>query len=341
MSDMNSIPKSLPQSMTAIAISRPGGPQVLTPVERPLPVPGSGEVLIEVAAAGVNYPDILQREGRYPPPKGAPQEPGLEVAGTVVATGPGAQRWRTGDAVCALVPGGGYAQYCVAAAANCLPVPAGLTMVEAASLPETFFTVWTNVVERGRLRAGQSFLVHGGAGGIGTAAIQTASALGAKVFATAGSAAHCQLCERLGAERAVNYRKEDFVQVLKEETGGKGINVILDIIGGDYIRKNIDLAARDGVIVNINYQKGSRAEVDFLPVMLKRLTLTGSTLRARPVAEKAAIAWSLESVIWPHLESGRIRPVIDSTFPLTAAAKAHERLQSPHMGKIVLTVDDS
>ena len=336
---MSDMPKALPESMTAIAITRPGGPEVLTPIEKPLPIPGQGEVLIKVAAAGINYPDILQREGRYPPPQGAPREPGLEVAGTVVATGPGAQRWQKGDAVCALVPGGGYAQYCAAPAANCLPVPEGLGMVEAASLPETFFTVWTNVVERGHLKAGQSFLVHGGAGGIGTAAIQIASALGAKVFATAGSQAHCQLCERLGAAHAVNYRKDDFVPVLKEKTGGKGVNLILDIIGGDYIQKNIELAARDGIIVNINYQKGSRVQVDFLPLMLKRLTLTGSTLRARPVAEKAAIAWSLESLIWPHLESGRIRPVIDSTFPLTAAAKAHEKLQSPHMGKIVLTVN--
>jgi NADPH2:quinone reductase len=236
------------------------------------------------------------------------------------------------------VPGGGYAQYCVAAAANCLPVPAGLSMTGAACLPETFFTVWTNVFERGGLKKGQTFLVHGGAGGIGTTAIQMARALGARVFATAGSEDHCRLCEQLGAERAINYRTEDFVEVLRQILGKRGVDVILDIIGGDYIQKNIAIAARDGRIVNINYMKGAKAEVDFLPVMLKRLTLTGSTLRARPVAEKAAIAWSLESVVWPLIEAGDIRVILDSVFPLREAARAHERVEGPHEGKIALRV---
>ncbi len=326
----------LPETMTAIRITRPGGPEVLEPFTRPVPQPGEGEVLIRVHAAGVNYPDVLQREGRYPPPPGAPEEPGLEVAGEVVATGPGAMRWKVGDRVCALITGGGYAEYCVAPAANCLPVPKGLSMEEAAALPETFFTVWTNVFDRCRLKAGETFLVHGGAGGIGTTAIQMARALGARVFTTAGTEENCRFCEELGAERGFNYRTEDWVAGLKEILGKRGIDVTLDIIGGDYIQKNITVAAREGRIVNINYQKGSRVEVDFLPVMLKRLTLTGSTLRIRPVAEKAAIAMSLESVIWPLIEKGEIRPVMDSTFPLEQADKAHARVEGPHRGKIVL-----
>jgi putative PIG3 family NAD(P)H quinone oxidoreductase len=327
---------SVPESMTAIRITRPGGPEVLEPFTRPVPVPGEGEVLIRVHAAGVNYPDVLQRQGRYPPPPGAPEEPGLEVAGEVVATGAAAMRWRPGDRVCALVAGGGYAEYCVAPAANCLPVPAGLSMEEAAALPETFFTVWTNVFDRGRLKAGDTFLVHGGAGGIGTTAIQMARAMGARVFTTAGSDENCRFCEELGAEWAFNYHREDWVAGLKALLGKRGIDVTLDIIGGDYIQKNITVAAREGRIININYQKGAKVEVDFLPVMLKRLTLTGSTLRIRPVAEKAAIAMSLESVIWPLIEKGEIRPVLDSTFPLRQAAAAHARIEGPHRGKIVL-----
>jgi len=330
---------SIPETMTAIRIARPGGPEVLEPFERPVPQPGEGEVLIRVHAAGVNYPDVLQREGRYPPPPGAPEEPGLEVAGEIVALGPGAMRWKIGDRVCALVAGGGYAEYCAAPAANCLPVPKGLSMEEAAALPETFFTVWTNVFDRGRLKAGDTFLVHGGAGGIGTTAIQMARAMGARVFTTAGSEENCRFCEELGAERAFNYRTEDWVAGLKEILGKRGIDVTLDIIGGDYIQKNITVAAREGRIININYQKGSRVEVDFLPVMLKRLTLTGSTLRIRPVAEKAAIAMSLESVIWPLIEKGEIRPVMDSTFPLEHAAQAHTRIEGPHRGKIVLVTN--
>jgi len=328
----------IPETMKAIAIARPGGPEVLRLVERPVPVPGRGEVLIRVAAAGVNYPDVLQREGRYPPPKGAPEEPGLEVAGTVVATGPEAFRWKVGDKVCALVAGGGYAEYCVAPAACCLPVPKGLSMVEAAAMPETFFTVWTNVFERGGLKSGRTFLVHGGAGGIGTTAIQMARALGARVFTTAGSDGNCRFCEELGAERAVNYRTEDFEEVLRGILGKAGVDVILDSIGGDYVQKHIRLAARDGRIVNINYMHGSKVEVDLMPVMLKRLWLTGSTLRIRPVAEKGAIAMSLESVIWPLVEKGEIRPVIDSVFELPEAARAHERVCGPHRGKIVLRV---
>ncbi len=329
---------TLPETMKAIAISRPGGPEVLQVVERPVPRPGRGEVLIRVAAAGVNYPDVLQREGRYPPPKGAPEEPGLEVAGTIVALGEGAMRWQVGDEVCALLAGGGYAEYCTAPAAACLPVPKGLSLVEAAAMPETFFTVWTNVFERGNLKEGQVFLVHGGAGGIGTTAIQMAAALGARVFTTAGSEENCRFCEALGAERAINHRDEDFEQVLRGILGKAGVNVVLDHVGGAYVEKHIRLAAREGRIVNINYAAGSRVELDLLPVMLKRLWLTGSTLRIRPVAEKAAIAMSLESVIWPLVEAGRIRPVIDSTFPLERAAAAHERVCGPHRGKIVLLV---
>ncbi len=332
---MTSTP-AIPETMTAIRIARPGGPEVLEPFIRPVPAPGDGEVLIRVHAAGVNYPDVLQREGRYPPPPGAPAEPGLEVAGEIIALGPGAMRWQVGDRVCALVAGGGYAEYCVAPAANCLPVPKGLSMAEAAALPETFFTVWTNVFDRGRLQAGETFLVHGGAGGIGTTAIQMARALGARVFTTAGSEENCRFCEALGAERAFNYRSEDWVAGLRAILGKRGIDVTLDIIGGDYIQKNITVAAREGRIININYQKGARVEVDFLPVMLKRLTLTGSTLRIRPVAEKAAMAMRLETVIWPLIEKGEIRPVMDSTFPLEQAARAHARIEGPHRGKIVL-----
>jgi len=332
---------AIPETMLTIAITEPGGPEVLMPVEKPVPQPGDEEVLIRVHAAGVNYPDVMQRKGLYPPPKGAPAEPGLEVAGEIVALGPNAQGWEVGDNVCALISGGGYAEYCAAPAANCLPVPQGLSMVEAAALPETFFTVWTNVIERGGLKAGQSFLVHGGTSGIGTTAIQVARALGARVFTTAGSAEKCAMCEKLGAERAINYRKEDFVEVLREILGKQGVDVILDMVGGDYIQRNINIAARDGRIVNIAYLKGSKVLVDFLPVMLKRLTLTGSTLRIRPVAEKAAIARLLEAKVWPLIEAGEIRPVIDSTFPLEKAAEAHRRMEEAHIGKVVLEVMDA
>jgi NADPH2:quinone reductase len=326
------------KTMTAIAITAFGGPEVLKPVTLARPRPGEAEFLVQVAAAGVNRPDVLQRKGGYPPPPGAPDTPGLEIAGTVVALGSGVRRYKPGDRVCALVPGGGYAEYCTVAETNALPVPDGISLEEAAGIPETFFTVWTNVFERGALKAGEVFLVHGGSSGIGTTAIMTAKALGARVFATAGSPEKCRACEALGAEAAINYRTQDFVAAVQQATNGHGADVILDMVGGDYIARNIKLAALNGRIVNIAFLNGSKAEVDFLPVMLKRLTLTGSTLRVRPVAEKARIAAALEAHIWPHLASGAIRPQIYARFPLAEAAKAHALMESSaHIGKIVLT----
>ncbi|MBL8906538.1 MAG: NAD(P)H-quinone oxidoreductase [Rhizobiales bacterium] len=323
--------------MTAIAITTPGGPDVLKPVRIARPEPGAGEILVRVAAAGVNRPDVLQRQGGYPPPPGAPATPGLEIAGEVVSTGPGVKRYRAGDEVCALVPGGGYAEYCVAAEDNALPVPAGLSLVEAAGLPETFFTVWTNVFDRAGLKSGEIFLVHGGSSGIGTTAIMLAKAFGATVIATAGSAEKCAACVSLGASLAIDYRKEDFVKAVKDATAGKGADVILDMVGGDYIPRNLAAAAMHGRIVSIAFLKGSTAEVDFLPMMLKRLTLTGSTLRPRSVAEKGEIARSLEEKVWPLLAQGRIRPQIYKTFPLAEAAKAHALMESSaHVGKIIL-----
>ena len=330
---------SIPSSMTAIEISTPGGPEVLKPATMPTPAPGAGEVLIKVAAAGVNRPDVLQRKGAYPPPPGASEIPGLEISGEVVALGEGVSLWNPGDKVCALVAGGGYAEYCTVHETNALPVPDGLTMAEAAGVPETFFTVWTNVFERGSLKPGESLLVHGGSSGIGTTAIQIASRLGSTVYTTAGSAEKCAACESLGAERAINYREEDFVEVLKQATGKKGIDVILDMVGGDYIQRNIKTAARDGRIVNIAYLNGSKAEVDFMMVMLKRLTLTGSTLRIRPTADKAAIAGALRKTVWPLIEAGKVKPQLFKTFPLAQADKAHELMEtSAHIGKIVLEV---
>jgi putative PIG3 family NAD(P)H quinone oxidoreductase len=325
--------------MTAIEITTPGGPDVLKPLTMPTPAPGAGEVLIKVAAAGVNRPDVLQRIGAYPPPPGASEIPGLEIAGEVVALGEGASLWKTGDKVCALVAGGGYAEYCCVHETNALPVPDGLTMAEAAGVPETFFTVWTNVFERGALKPGESLLVHGGSSGIGTTAIQIASQLGSTVYTTAGSADKCAACEELGAERAINYREEDFVEVLKQATGKKGVDVILDMVGGDYIQRNIKAAARDGRIVNIAFLNGSKAEVDFMMVMLKRLTLTGSTLRIRPIADKAAIASALKKTVWPLIEAGKVKPQLFKTFPLAQADKAHALMEtSAHIGKIVLEV---
>ncbi|MEO9873850.1 MAG: NAD(P)H-quinone oxidoreductase [Anderseniella sp.] len=325
--------------MTAIEISTPGGPEVLKPATLATPAPGAGEVLIKVAAAGVNRPDVLQRKGAYPPPPGASEIPGLEISGEVVALGEGASVWNPGDKVCALVPGGGYAEYCTVHETNALPVPDGLTMAEAAGVPETFFTVWTNVFERGALKPGESLLVHGGSSGIGTTAIQIASQLGSTVYTTAGSADKCAACESLGAERAINYREEDFVEVLKQATGKKGIDVILDMVGGDYIQRNIRAAARDGRIVNIAYLNGSKAEVDFMMVMLKRLTLTGSTLRIRPTADKAAIAGALKKTVWPLINAGKVKPQLFKTFPLAQADQAHELMEtSAHIGKIVLEV---
>ena len=328
----------LPDTMTAISISEPGGPEVLVPVELPRPEPGHDEILIRVEAAGVNRPDVVQRQGFYPPPPGAPDTPGLEVAGEVVSVGPGAHTWKPGDKATALVGGGGYATYCVVNAAHALPVPDGLSAVEAAALPETVFTVWTNVFERGGLKGGETLLVHGGSSGIGTTAIQLARALGARVFATAGSAEKCAACEELGADRAINYREEDFVAVVKEATGGTGANVILDMVGGSYLQRNMDVAAPDGRIVSIAFLEGAKTDVNLLPIMLKRLTLTGSTLRARPLEEKARLAEEVLAHVWPLIEGGRFRPLIHATFPLADAAKAHALMESSdHIGKIVLT----
>ncbi|OFV93119.1 MAG: NAD(P)H-quinone oxidoreductase [Acidobacteria bacterium RIFCSPLOWO2_12_FULL_65_11] len=326
--------------MTAIEISSFGGPEVLVPVERPQPKPAAGEVLIEVAAAGVNRPDVSQRRGAYPPPPGASDIPGLEVAGTIVEVGPDVRDWRTGDQVCALVAGGGYAEYCAAPAPQCLPVPRGLDLVAAAAIPEAFFTVWTNVFERGRLKPGEWILVHGGSSGIGTTAIQLARALGSRVLATAGSAEKCAACERLGAERAINYRTTDFVAAVREIVGERGVDVVLDMVGGDYVRRNLDLLALDGRLVQISLLGGSTAQVNMGVVMRRRLTITGSTLRPRSVAEKGAIATSLRATVWPLIESGGVKPVIHTTFPLRAAAEAHRLMESSqHIGKIVLVTD--
>jgi NADPH2:quinone reductase len=323
--------------MIAIEISRAGGPEVLTPVERPMPEPGSGEVLIRVAAAGVNRPDVMQRRGVYPPPPGASDIPGLEVAGSVEHVGAGVTEWRGGDRVCALVTGGGYAEYCVAPAAQCLPLPDGLDPVQAAAIPETFFTVWTNVFDRGALQAGEAALFHGGSSGIGTTAIQLAAARGARVFATAGSDEKCRACEGLGATRAINYRSEDFVVALKDLTGGRGVDLILDIIGADYLDRNLRALAVDGRLVQIGLMGGSEAALDLRRVLGSRLTITGSTLRPRSVEEKGAIAAALHREVWPLLESGRVKPIVYRTFPLTQASDAHRLMESSeHVGKLVL-----
>ena len=330
---------AIPDTMTAIAITEPGGPGVLQPQTVPVPRPGPGQLLIKVRAAGVNRPDILQRTGAYPPPKGASELPGLEIAGEVVAAGADTKRFKVGNKVCALTSGGGYAQYCLADEPATLPIPAGLDMEEAGALPETCFTVWHNVFERGALKSGEWLLVHGGSSGIGTTAIQMGVALGAKVLVTAGSAEKCAACEKLGATRAINYREEDFVEVTKEVTGGKGADVILDMVGGSYIERNFIAAAPDGRIVQIAFLEGPKAQVNFMRLMLKRLTLTGSTLRARSVEVKGAIATALEEKIWPLIEAGRIKPVIDRTFPLEQAAEAHAHMEAgAHIGKIVLSV---
>ncbi len=327
----------LPETMTAIAIETPGGPEVLKPATLPVPSPGAGEILIRVEAAGVNRPDVLQRKGMYNPPPGASPLPGLEVAGTVAVLGPDVTGWSVGDPVCALVAGGGYAEFCIAPAPQCLPIPKGLSAAEAAGLPETCFTVWTNVFERGRLQTGERFLVHGGSSGIGTTAIQLAKAWGAIVFATAGSAEKCQACLDLGADVAIDYRTQDFLAVIKEKTGGRGVDLILDMVGGDYVARNIDALAVDGRHVSIAFLKGSKVEIDLQKVMAKRLTLTGSTLRPRSVAEKGAIAAALQAEVWPLIEAGRIRPVIHATFPLTRASEAHALMESSaHVGKIIL-----
>lgn len=328
----------LPKTMTAIGIREPGGPDVLVPQARPVPRPSAGEVLVKVSAAGVNRPDIMQRIGRYAPPKGASDIPGLEIAGEIVGVAPDVTRWKIGDQVTALVPGGGYSEYCVVHETNALPIPKGFSHVQAAALPETFFTVWHNVFERGALRSGETLLVHGGTSGIGTTAIQLAKAFGASVIATAGSAEKCESCRRLGADHAINYRTEDFVAVTKSVTDGRGANVILDMVGGPYIERNYEAAAIDGRIVQIAFMAGAKANVDFTRLMMKRLTHTGSTLRPRSIAEKAAIARALEDKVWPLLAAGRVAPVIHAVFPLIEAAKAHTLMESSeHVGKIMLT----
>ncbi len=323
--------------MTAIAIREPGGPEMLVPEQITRPVPSTGQLLVKVAAAGVNRPDVLQRKGGYPPPPGAPLTPGLEMAGEVVALGEGCKRYMVGDKVCALVPGGGYAEYCAAAEDNTLPVPDGMTMIEAAGLPETYFTVWTNVFQRGRLQSGETFLVHGGTSGIGSTATMLAKQFGAKVVATAGSDEKCIDCLKLGADVAINYRTQDFVAVMKEQ--GLEANLALDMVGGDYVARNFKVMAMEGRIVQIAFQQASKIEIDLLPIMLKRLTFTGSTLRPRSVAQKAEIARELEAKVWPLLEDGKCRPVIHATFPLADAAAAHRMMESSvHTGKIILTL---
>ena len=330
---------NIPTEMTVIEITEPGGPEALKPGTRPVPTPGDGEVLVKVAAAGVNFPDVMQRRGHYPPPPGASDIPGLEIAGVVVALGAGVTEFQPGDEVCALVSGGGYAEYCVAPAAQCLPVPDNFDMVRAAAIPETFFTVWTNLVDRGELQAGQWVLIHGGSGGIGTAAIQVAHALGARVMATARTAEKCAVCEKLGADRAINYAEEDFVEIAKEMTGGAGVNLIIDIVGGDYAVRNLHALAEGGRLVQVAVRGGAKPEIPLFLIMQKRLTLTGSTLRPRSVAEKGAIAAALKERIWPGLNAGELGPLVHTTFPLTMADKAHELMEScAHMGKIVLTV---
>jgi len=330
---------ALPATMLCVEIRTPGGPEALVPEQRPVPKPGEAEVLVKVAAAGVNRPDVFQRMGHYPPPKGITDIPGLEIAGEIVALGNGVKRWKIGDKVTALVAGGGYAQYCVVPEPQALPVPTGFSMVEAAAMPETFFTVWHNVFERGHLASGETFLVHGGSSGIGTVAIMLAKAFGARVFATAGSAEKCDACKKLGAEIAINYKTEDFVAVTKSATNNAGVDVILDMVGGDYIDRNYQAAAVEGRIVQIAFLSASKATVDFRQMLGKRLTHTGSGLRPRPVADKGKMARAMEEKVWPLLNAGKVKPVIDSTFPLAEAAKAHARMESSqHIGKIVLTL---
>ena len=325
--------------MLAIEIRTPGGPEVLTPVERPRPVAGPEEVLIRVAAAGVNRPDVMQRQGRYPPPPGASDIPGLEVAGTIEEVGVAVREWRTGDGVCALVSGGGYAEYCTAPVPQCLPIPRGLDAIQGAGIPETTFTVWTNLFERGRLVRGESVLIHGGSSGIGTTAIQLARALGARVFATAGSDEKCAACEALGAERAINYKEVDFTEAIREATNGRGVDLILYMVGGDYLQRNLDALATDGRLVEIGVLGGAKAQINVMSVLQRRLTITGSTLRARSVAEKGAIARAVHAVVWPLLESGAVRVLVHATFPLRDAAEAHRVMESSaHVGKLILTL---
>ena len=330
---------SLPKSMFAVVAPNPGGPEALQVVSRPVPQPGPGEVLIKVAAAGVNGADLTQRKGRYPIPPGTPDILGLECAGEIVALGENVTEWRVGDEVCALLIGGGYAEYCAVPAPQCLPVPGGLSVIEAAALPEVAMTVWSNVFEIGRLAPGETILVHGGASGIGTHTIQLAHRLGAKVLATAGSDAKCRRCEELGAFRAINYKTEDFVAVTREATGGAGVDVILDMVGGDYIQRGLDLLAPGGRLVMLARKQGSKVQLDLAPVQAKNLYLTGSRLRPRPVAEKGRLVAAVRKAVWPLVEAGDVKPIIDSKFPLRDVAEAHRRMESgEHIGKVLLTV---
>ena len=325
--------------MMAIAIREPGPPEVLVPIERPMPAAAPGEVLVKVAAAGVNRPDVMQRQGRYPPPAGASDIPGLEIAGEIIAVADDVKTWSVGDRVCALISGGGYAEFCCAPAPQCLPIPAGLDVVQAAAIPETFFTVWTNVFERGRLAAGDSILIHGGSSGIGTTAIQLAHAFGARVLTTAGSDEKCSACRSLGAEVAINYRATDFVAAVRDETAGRGVDVVLDMVGGEYLQRNLESLAMDGRLVQIGMLGGLNAQINMGPVLQRRLWITGSTLRPRSVPEKAAIARAVHQHVWPLLEAGTVRVPVHATFPLQQAAEAHRVMESSaHIGKLVLTV---
>jgi putative PIG3 family NAD(P)H quinone oxidoreductase len=328
---------TVPETMIAVEIVAPGGPDMLRGVPRPTPRPAPGELLVRVRAAGVNRADVTQRLGKYPPPRGASDIPGLEIAGEVVAAGDGTAGWRAGDRLCALVAAGGYADYCAVPEPQCLTLPKSFDFVQGAALPEALFTVWDNLIERGRLKPGETVLIHGGTSGVGTIAIQLAAVLGARVFATAGSPEKCRVCERLGAERAIDYRTEDFGAVVADLTEARGVDVILDIVGGDYIARNLRALALEGRLVQIGFQEGANRKIDLRPIMVKRLTLTGSTLRPRSIADKGAIAAALRQQVWPHLETGRIKPVIAATFPLVDADRAHGLIESgTHIGKIIL-----
>jgi putative PIG3 family NAD(P)H quinone oxidoreductase len=330
---------NLPGEMTVVEIAAPGGPEQLKTARRPIPKPGDNEVLVRVEAAGVNRPDVMQRQGRYPPPPGASDLPGMEIAGEVVALGAGVSGVSLGDKVTSLLPGGGYAGYAIAAAPLLMPIPKGLSMVEAAAIPETFLTVWTNLFERGRCKAGDIVLIHGGTSGIGTTAIQLAKAWGARVFATAGSEAKARACEALGAVRGIDYKTEDFVEVIRAQTKGYGVDITLDMVAGSYVQRNLEIAAVEGRVVTISLLGGSRAEINVGMILTKRLTLTGSTLRSRTVAQKAAVADGVRQNVWPLIESGKVKPVIFKTFPLAEAAAAHRLMESSnHIGKIVLTL---
>lgn len=337
-----SVSYEIPETMTAIEIAEFGGPEVLKPATRPTPTPGDGELLVKTVAVGVNFPDTMQRQGSYPPPPGTTDIPGLELAGTVVAVGSGADGFAPGDEVCGLVSGGAYAEYCIVPAPTALPLPKGYDMLNAAAIPENFFTVWTNLFDGVQLTAGDTILIHGGSGGIGTAAIQVAKAFGATVFTTARNAEKCKACEDLGATRAINYTEEDFVEVVKQATGGIGCSVVMDMVGGDYFNRNLDVLAPDGRMVQVAVQKGAKVELFIPTIMAKRIHYTGSTLRPRTTEQKGAVAKAVYENLWPLFEKGDIKPLIFKTFPLEKAAEAHALMaSSSHIGKIMLTVDDA